>query len=534
MRLCVLRRWLFTLVAICCLVPLEVAHGQSTGSPTPAPAAPTAPADALGRSTPRGALVGFLSAARKGDHALARHYLNTRLNTDAAEDLAHELFTVLDTGLPARLTHVSDVPEGSRADPLAPDIEIVGTIDRRAGRLDIVLERVTRKDTGPIWLFSAKTLEAIPGAHADVTGGRSRIVPADLAERRIAGVRLIDWITVLIGLPAFYLLTAILNRLLVPVVGFVSRRFFGGMHTSTRALPMPARLLTVAILARWLLKELPVSLLVRQYLALATALVWLTAVSWLLILLNGVIERSLARRIPAGNYSATLSLLRVGRRIVDVLVVFVAGLALLRYLDVDPTPLLAGLGVGGVAVALAAQKTLENVIAGASLIFDQAVRIGDTLKVGEIEGTVEHVGLRSTRIRTLSRTVVSVPNGQIANMTLETLSARDKFWFHPIVGLRYETTPEQMTVILGEIRNLLTQHRSVDAASVRVRLQQLGAFSLDVEVFGYVIAADWPQFLAAQEELLFGIRDIVHAAGAAVAFPSQTMYVERREVAESA
>ena len=153
----------------------------------------------------------------------------------------------------------------------------------------------------------------------------------------------------------------------------------------------------------------------------------------------------------------------------------------------DPTPALAGLGVGGIAVALAAQKTLENVIAGASLIFDQAVRVGDVLKMGDVQGTVDHIGLRSTRLRTLDRTIVSVPNSQIANMSLETLSARDKFWFHPVVGVRHETMPQQLHAVVDGIRRLLDEHPSVDRESVRVRFLSLGPFSLDVDVFAYVV-----------------------------------------------
>ena len=143
--------------------------------------------------------------------------------------------------------------------------------------------------------------------------------------------------------------------------------------------------------------------------------------------------------------------------------IFAGLLATLRHFGVDATPALAGLGVGGIAVALAAQKTLENVIAGASLIFDQAVRVGDALKMGEVQGTVDHIGLRSTRIRTLDRTIVSVPNSQIANISLETLSARDKFWFHP-VDRRSATRarPEQLHAVVDGIRRLLDEHPSVE------------------------------------------------------------------------
>ncbi len=224
--------------------------------------------------------------------------------------------------------------------------------------------------------------------------------------------------------------------------------------------------------------------------------------------------------------AAAQSLVRVARGVVNVLVIFLGVLAALRHFGVDATPALAGLGVGGIAVALAAQKTLENVIAGASLIFDQAVTTGDFLKMGEISGVVDHIGLRSTRIRTLDRTIISVPNSQIASAALETLSLRDKFLFHHVVGLRYETTREQLRAVVEGIRAALVGEPLTDEDSVRVRFLRLGASSLDVDVFAYLRAADFNHFLELQESLLFGITEVVAQAGTEIAFPSQTMYVD--------
>jgi MscS family membrane protein len=200
-------------------------------------------------------------------------------------------------------------------------------------------------------------------------------------------------------------------------------------------------------------------------------------------------------------------------------------LVILYYFGVNPTAALAGLGVGGIAVALAAQKTLENVFGGISLILDNAVRAGDTLKLGDTVGTVEDIGLRSTRLRTLDRTVVIVPNGQVANVSIETLSSRDKFWFHPTIGLRYETTSAQIRSVADGIRNLLSEHSFVDHGSVGVRFFRFGAFSLDLEICAYVCARDWNHFLQVQEELLLCMMEIVQQAGSQIAFPSQTMYL---------
>jgi MscS family membrane protein len=201
-------------------------------------------------------------------------------------------------------------------------------------------------------------------------------------------------------------------------------------------------------------------------------------------------------------------------------------LAMLHFVGVDPTAALAGLGIGGIAVALAAQKTLENVIGGLSIIFDQAVHVGDFLKLGDTLGTVDYIGLRSTRIRTLDRTVLSVPNGQIANANIETLSARDKFWFHHVVGLRYETTADQMRAVISGARAYLAAHPAIDHREpIRVRFFRFGQSSLDIDVFAYVRAIDWEAFLETQEELLLEVVNIVERSGAAIALPSQTLHL---------
>ncbi len=504
--------------------PVPVPGGAAVTAQPPA-AAPAV--DPLGRSTPRGTVWGFLHAARKGELDLARQYLDTQLGQRAAEELAQQLFVVLDARLPARLTQISDVPEGSRANPLRPDQDLVGTVTGAAGSVDILLDRVRPATEEPIWLISNTTLDAIPRLYKEVsstTGGA--ILPSSLSSARLRGVRIVEWLVVLLAIPIAYFATVLLNRLLVPLARPIWRRMVGDAGPPVRSvLPVPARLLLLCVLGNWLLSFLSLSLLVRQFWSSVARTMAIVAVVWLLLVIAAEVERAVRRRVPPANAAAASSLLRLSRRAVELLIVFAGLLAMLRHFGVDPTPALAGLGVGGIAVALAAQKTLENVIAGASLIFDQAVRVGDFLKMGEIAGTVDHIGLRSTRIRTLDRTVVSVPNGQIANAALETISARDKFWFHPVVTLRYDTTSEQLHAVIEGVRHLLAQQAFVDLESVRVRFIRLGAFSLDVEVFTYLFSRDWNHFLELQEQLLFGITEIVERAGTGIAFPSQTMYV---------
>ncbi len=519
---------------VACLLLVPAVEAQSKPDPQP-PAATETPKDTLGRSTPRGAVRGFLTAARKGDYRLARQYLNTRLGDAAAEQRAEQLFAVLDAKLPVRLTEVNDTPEGSRVNPRSPDEERIATLDVDGAPLDIVLERVELAKLGPIWLFSAQTLDVIPTVYEQVLESQATVaLPRFLTDTRVRGVPVFEWLALLVGFPLLYLAIALLNRLLTPLSRTTSRRIFKQPGFLDRnALPPPARLLLLALTTRWILSMVSLSFRSRQFFSNLTALLTIIGVAWLLMRLGKEIEAYTLRRFPPSN-TAAVSLLRLARRGVDALVIFVALLVTLRRFGVDPTPALAGLGVGGIAVALAAQKTLENVIAGASLIFDKAVRVGDTMKLGTLIGTVDHIGLRSTWIRTIDRTMISIPNSQIANASVETLSVRDKFWFHPAVGLVYETTPSQLRAVLEGIRKMLGDDPRIDRQSIRVRFLNLGAFSLDVDVFAYVFARDWNHFLEIQEELLFGVTDIVAKAGTQFAFPSQTMYLAGTAAAPAA
>ena len=451
-------------------------------------------------------------------------YLDTPMQGTEATALARNLAAILNRYLPARLNEISDKPEGSIANPLRPDEEFLGTVSTGTGNLDIVVERVDRGKAGRLWLFSQKTLAAIPGAarESNVHTVESHL-PEFLVTTRPLSVPLFEWIAVFGGIPLVFLLTGLLNRLVGWAIGELRRRILRTNDLRNPSiLRAPIRLLLVAVFIRWMLSMIQLPLLARQTWSAISLLFTMTACIWLLLLLNGWGERYfVARRGLAGS----ASVLRLVRRVIDGLVLFAGLLLVLHLFGVNVTAGLAGLGIGGIAIALAAQKTLENVIAGVSLIADDAVRIGDTLNLGDVQGTVEEVGLRSIRIRTVDRTLVSLPNGQIANMKLETLSARDKFLFHPVVGLRYETTPEQLDSFMAGVRSLLNEHANVDSISVRVRFVRFGASSLDVDIFAYVFAHDWNNFLEIQEELLFGIRDTVRKAGAEFAFPSQSLYL---------
>jgi MscS family membrane protein len=492
----------------------------------PAPAQPEAHQDTLGRTTPRGTVRGFLTAAGKQDYDTATRYLNTRLRGEAASILAGKLFTVLNRRLPARLNEISDRPEGSLAYPSEPDKDLVGSFENEDAKVEIVVERVDRKGAGSIWLFSRETLAEIPELYAEIGTPIDNGFVNFLMETRIGHIALIQWLALFLGIPLLHFIGARLNRAFSPLLGNLLRRLKKNPHLpDPEFLPMPVRLLLLAFIIRRTLAAVTLPLLARQVWSNIAMIAAITGCVWLVMRLDRYFEAYIRVRLGRRNLTGAVSMLRFARWAVDGAAIFIGVLVALHFLGVNPTTALAGLGVGGIAVALAAQKTLENVIAGISLISDQAIRVGDFLRVGNALGTVSDIGLRSTRIRTLDRTVVNLPNGQIANASLENLSLRDQFWFHHYVGLPYDTSAGQIRTILDGLRNSLAQSQDVDKRSAFVRFLRFGASSLDLEIFAYVSARDWVDFLRIQEELLLRVMDIIQSAGTRLALPSQTIYV---------
>jgi MscS family membrane protein len=251
------------------------------------------------------------------------------------------------------------------------------------------------------------------------------------------------------------------------------------------------------------------------------------AVTWTILRLVDSFEAIARAQALRRNKTIVLPLLPVLRKSLKILIATFAGLAVLHSFGVNVITVLAGLGVGGIAVALAAQKTLENFIGGITVYADQPVRVGEFCRFGGTVGTVEEVGLRSTRVRTLERTVVTIPNSEFSNLPIENFARRDRIWYHPTLHLRYDTTPDQIRYILVEVHRLFYAHPKVDSTSARIRFVRFGDSSLDLEVFSYVTVTDYGEYLAVAEDLNLRIMDVVGAAGSSFAFPSQTTYLEK-------
>jgi len=250
-------------------------------------------------------------------------------------------------------------------------------------------------------------------------------------------------------------------------------------------------------------------------------------IAWAAYLASIAIAETIIHSPKIADEGIDASLLRTAGRVVGIVLavwIFVDGIA---ELGLDVLPLVAGLGVGGLAVALAAQTTIANFIASVILYVNRPVRIGDFCRYGDQIGTVEEIGLHSTRIRSLERTVVTVPNAEFAQMQLDNFSRRDQRLLRTTLQLRYETTPEQLRYILAKLRELLIGHPMVTPDPARVRFIGYAAYSLDVEVFAYLRCQDQNTFLAIQEDILLRAADIIRDGGSGFAYPSQTAYLAR-------
>jgi len=524
------------------LIPGVLAAGAQSLQPGAAPAAPSIQEDPLRRETPRGAFVGFVEASQRGSRAVAADYLQwpRQKMPIGKEDAADQLRFVLNHGFEGNLDRLSRDPAGNLNDSLAPDRERAGTAVLANGeRVDIYLARVPQNTGLALWLIAADTVVDIPRmyGHAGLPELERRL-PKALTSAQFGGLQLWVPLALLFLIPVLYGVSKFLLWTVLEAHRFFFK--FRGQSVPVRrarawaALSRPTAFLITLGLHRFIAPQVGIPLLHRQYYSRTVTILLLAGIVWWLWRAVDLLAERMRDRLRPDHPRTAQSVYVLGRRLLKGVVVTGALLAGLAAFGVNLTATLAGLGIGGVALAFASQKTLENVFGGILVLSDRSIVVGDVCQIGKYTGEVVDVGLRSMQLRTVNRTVVYVPNGTLATMEVENLSRRDKFLFQHVVGLRYETTLEQVERVQAETRVMLVADARVEKDSHRVRLVRFGSYSLDIEVFAYLKAADYPEFLGVQEELLVRIMGIVRSAGTGLAFPSQTMYVRADPQARAA
>ncbi len=473
--------------------------------------------DPLERESPQSSVYAFLQACQGHDYDKAAKYLDLRkLPSDQrlkdGPALAQQLQQILDRDAQFDVANLSQDLEGSR--------ERVDSFTVNGQTLDLELERTKLRSGIYVWLFSADSVERIPEiVRLTSDSPVEKHLPDPLVSWKIADTP--AWRV--IGLFLLALALAALSRLLSRFVLLCSepllKRILPKVNRSVLAeFVGPLAMLLAVVLFRVGMVWLEPSPKLHLYLTRALTVMFFAALFWLSV---AVVDLSAGRLRFAlrEKHQGFYSVLPLASRITKLIILALMIVAVLSSWGYNTTTILAGLGVGGIAIALAAQKTIENLFGGVSIISDRPVSVGDYCKFGDKEGTVEDIGLRSTRVRAPDRTLVTVPNGQFSSMTIENISARDKMLFHFTLNLHRDTTPDQVRILLIAIKKILTENPKLEAGAAPVHLANVGKESLDLEMSAYVLTRNGDEFTQTQQDLYLQILDAVEAAGTKVAPP---------------
>jgi len=492
-----------------------------------APSKTTGPVDKLDRGVPRTAVLGYFRAVIANEYKEAAEYLDLRklprgYSENDGPELARQLKVILDRALWVEMDNLSTDPKGQTDDGLPSYRDFIGRIDIEDQKVDILLQRVPRGDGVFIWKFSSATVRDIPRLYREYGYGEiGEKLYRSLPDFKFLTLQLWQWVILLALVIGAYGIVFFPTYFL----GWSFRRkgtdlanlwaiFFTG----------PARWLIILMIVRVWADLLHPSIETRALMSAGT--IQTIIVAWVFIRSLDIILGYWNDKLIRNDREHAIVLLRPAATAIKIVIIMIATLVWLDNIGYRISTLLAGLGIGGLAVALAAQKSIENLIGAATLYVAAPVRVGDFCRFGEQLGTVEEIGLRSTRIRTLERTIISVPNADFSAMPLENFADREKIRFSPKLHFRYGTKSEQIKQIIIEIEKLLNEHVSVDDKPNIARFMGFGTYSLEINVLAFIMTTDYLEYMEIAEELNMRILEIIDEAGAELATPAHGLFKE--------
>jgi MscS family membrane protein len=507
------------------------AHSPAQLPKSAAPPATPEPAsivDPLGRETPRRAVMGALKCAERQDFATGARYLQPPPGQNInLVQLAKE-FQALHSRFQGDIDLLSDDPKGTVEAGLPPGQVRAGVISVGGTTVDVILVRVDDPEFGKIWLVSRDTVARVPDLYAQMQSEgptlAERIMPAALNSRHVLGMSLGQWLEWLLSIPVSWLLA----WLLAFVLSLPRRIWYNLRKVPIRSvwqtpLGTPLKCIIAILIHGFFVYLLAPPLLYRAYYFRFLAAVLAGCIAWLASrIIDRGFEHAVKRTRERGGGESILVMMQRLTRIVMLIIAFVAAMALFG-INVKTT--LAGLGIGGLAVALGAQKTLENIVGGVSLLMDKAVHVGDFCEIGGKLGTVEDIGLRSIKLRTLDQNVLVVPNGALASMQFQNMKKRPKLLLNQNFSLRIETTVEQLRSVLDRVQSMLNEHPMIESGTSRLRVCAIAGAAFEFELWAYGKTGDWTEFTAIRQDVLLKIAEIVEAAGTRFAGPTQLTYL---------
>ncbi|HPC83615.1 MAG TPA: mechanosensitive ion channel family protein [Thermoanaerobaculaceae bacterium] len=483
------------------------------------------------RGTPREALAGYLDACRGGRFELAAHYLDLGAsppNEQAAQGarLSRRLSLALLRIEWIDLDAVSNQPLGTPEAGVPDDEERVLSTTVHGRYVELRLGHRWDPDQGHVWLVSRQSVAAIDRLYAHFGfGWLGDHAPVVFFSVSFAGLQLWQWSALLAALGFGWIVSRWLGRLSVRLAGrFAARTAVTWDDALVRALDGPAGIVMWAVLLFAVSPLIGLAPEARRVAFTVFRLLAVSGVGWLLLRLVDTTAEHLRSASPENRVA--VGFLPIFVRFAKALVLAVLALVVLDVAGINVVGVLAGLGLGGVAIAFAAQKTIENMFGAASIAADRPFQVGDFVTIGSDTGTVEDIGFRSTRLRTLARTLVTIPNGVVVAGRIESFSARDRIMYNPTIGLVYGTTAAQIRAIRDAIKRLVAEHPRVHQPDHRVRFRSFGESALNLEVLCWIATSSFDEYLEVAEELNLAIAEIVEREGSSFAFPTRTVFLQ--------
>jgi len=515
--------WLFAVSAA-----YSSAQLKKLPSPPPPKEQPSTTVDLLGRENPRSAVMGLLKCIQEGNYGTAALYLQASSGQEDVPQLVKEL-KALRPKLRGNPNLLTDDPEGVVESGLPPGQVRAGIWKVGDKTVPVILVRVDDPAAGKIWLISKESVAAVPELYAQLQQSSpslaERFIPSTLTQRQVFGMSLAQWLAWLLSIPLSWLLARLLATLFsVPsrIWCRLRKRPFTSVWKTRVGLVLKC-MIAISIHA-FCVHLLAPPLLYSIYYYRLLAVLLVGCFLWLVSTIADRGYQHVANRMRAQKTGGE-SLIMLMQRLNHILLLLIAIFAALAITGVNVKTTLAGLGIGGLAIALAAQKSLENLIGGISLLMDKAIRVGDFCKIGDQMGIVEDIGLRSLKMRTLDQTLTVVPNGSLAQMQFQNLARRTKLLINQTFSLRIETSAEQLRSVLAGVQNMLEQHPAIEPKSCRLRVASFAGASFQMELFAYAKTGDGAEFTLIRQDVLLKIAEIVEASGTKLAAPTQLAYL---------
>lgn len=486
--------------------------------------------DPYGRDNPRGTVQGFMQALTANDDTLAVRYLDTTNNKNPTQTV-QELKQALDNG--GRINpdmQISNDPAGNLSDKLPANVDKIGVISDKTEAVDILLEKVIDKDGKEIWLFSQQTLKKLPLLNAQTTPSWvETYVPKPWLEREVFGMNVGHIGAVLALTLVSFALCYLASWLFYGLYSFCYRLIYKDKEKplDTRVI-VPLAVVATAIAVKELMLMAGVSVVVREVANRGADILAWFASAWLLLRIIDVLFSRASHLAINSTRPERLSILNLLRKVAKVVLTIFALIVILGNLGFDLTTGIAALGVGGLALALGTQKTIENLVGSVVVVADKPVSVGDYCRFDKHEGIVEDIGIRSTRVRTPNRTVLTIPNGEFSAMKIENFSTRDMFQFLHSFYIARNARTQALRELIAKLEHYIVMHPKTNNHLNQVRIAQMQQDAYTLEVRCHVVADSPIEFNQIQTEMILDIMAIIEDSELEFSLPTQQIIIERK------